>query len=121
MQPPFEGDSTGKGDACDAPDATGGADLVCAPEVSVAPGPGRARETVCAYGPRATLTEMNLAEPSVLYFASGSGRSWNLITLLVVPLPVSMWNGARVLTVDQMPRPFHPAAGSSMRPSIHFA
>jgi hypothetical protein len=24
------------------------------------------------------------------YFASGSGRSWNRITLLVVPLPVSM-------------------------------
>src|SRR5436190_20922463 len=54
------------------------------------------------------------------YFASGSGRSWNLITLLVVPFAVSMWNGARVLTVDQMPRPFQPAAGSSMRPSIHF-
>ena len=33
------------------------------------------------------------------YFASGSGRSWKCITLLVVPRPVSMWNGARVLTV----------------------
>jgi len=57
---------------------------------------------------------------SAAYFASGSGRSWNFTTLLVVPLPPSMWNGARVLTVDQIPRPFHPAAGSSTRPSIHF-
>ena len=52
--------------------------------------------------------------------ASGSGRSWNCITLLVVPLPVSMWNGARVLIVAQRPRPFQPPFGSSMRPSIHF-
>ena len=54
------------------------------------------------------------------YFASGSGRSWNCITLLVVPLPVSMWNGARVLMVAHRPLPFQPFAGSSMRPSIHF-
>src|SRR6476620_5965053 len=54
------------------------------------------------------------------YFASGSGRTWNLITLLVVPLPVSMWNGARVLTVDHRPLPFQPVLASSMRPSIHF-
>jgi len=33
------------------------------------------------------------------YFASGSGRTWKCSTLLVVPFPVSMWNGARVLTV----------------------
>ena len=32
----------------------------------------------------------------VAYFASGSGRSWNCTTLLGVPLPVSVWNGARV-------------------------
>jgi hypothetical protein len=54
------------------------------------------------------------------YFASGSGRTWNFITLLVVPLPVSMWNGVLVDIVVQMPRPFQPALGSSMRPSIHF-
>ena len=30
------------------------------------------------------------------YFASGSGRSWKCTTLLGVPLPVSVWNGARV-------------------------
>ena len=54
------------------------------------------------------------------YFASGSGRIWKLITLLVVPLPVSMWNGARVLIVVQSPLPFQPPFGSSMRPSIHF-
>ena len=58
-------------------------------------------------------------ENSGAYFASGSGRNWKRITLLVVPLPVSMWNGARVLTVDHRPRPFQPAFGSSMRPSIH--
>src|SRR5687768_8427459 len=33
------------------------------------------------------------------HFASGSGLTWNCITLLVVPLPPSMWNGARVLIV----------------------
>jgi hypothetical protein len=55
-----------------------------------------------------------------VYRASGSGRIWKWITLLVVPFPVSMWNGARVLIVDQRPRPFHPPFGSSIRPSIHF-
>ena len=54
------------------------------------------------------------------YFASGSGRSWKCRTLLVVPSPVSIWKGARVLMVAQIPRPFQPASGSSMRPSIHF-
>ena len=33
------------------------------------------------------------------HFASGSGLIWKCITLLVVPLPVSMWNGVRVLIV----------------------
>ena len=28
--------------------------------------------------------------------ASGSGRIWNFTSLAVVPLPPSMWNGARV-------------------------
>src|SRR5262249_35815435 len=51
--------------------------------------------------------------------ANGFGRSWKWITLLVVPLPVSMWKGARVLTVAQRPRPFQPPLGSSIRPSIH--
>jgi hypothetical protein len=32
------------------------------------------------------------------------------------PLPASLWNGARVLTVTDNPRPFHPAAGESIRP-----
>ena len=50
---------------------------------------------------------------------AGLGLIWKCSTLLVVPLPVSMWNGARVLTVAQRPRPFQPAFGSSMRPSIH--
>src|SRR5919108_6587399 len=71
--------------------------------------PAHARRAPCA--PRA---------PALPYRANGSGRIWNLITLLVVPLPVSMWNGARVLIVDQIPRPFHPPFRSSMRPSIHF-
>ena len=35
-------------------------------------------------------------------------------------LPVSMWNGARVLTVLHSPRPFQPPFASSIRPSIHF-
>ena len=30
------------------------------------------------------------------YLASGFGRIWNFTSLLVVPLPPSTWNGARV-------------------------
>src|SRR5687768_7754032 len=30
------------------------------------------------------------------HFASGSGRTWNFTSLLIVPLPPSTWNGARV-------------------------
>ena len=55
------------------------------------------------------------------YRASGSGRSWNLTTFGRVPLPPSMWNGARVLVVAHSPLPFHPAASSSTRASIHLA
>lgn len=51
---------------------------------------------------------------------SGFGRSWNWNTCPVVPSPVSMWKGARPLKDAQILRPFHPASGSSMRPSIHF-
>src|SRR5215471_4742931 len=53
--------------------------------------------------------------------ANGSGRTWNLTTLGWVPLPVSRWNGVRFPSVVQTPRPFQPAFGSSMRPSIHLA
>src|SRR2546422_4057546 len=35
----------------------------------------------------------------VRYLASGSRRSWNFTTLLVVPLPPSLWDRARGLTV----------------------
>ena len=55
-----------------------------------------------------------------VHFASELGRSWNLSTWLGVPLPPSVWNGARLALVDQSARPFHPAFGSSMRPSIDF-
>src|SRR5215510_23238 len=55
------------------------------------------------------------------YFASGSGRTWNLRILLVVPFPPSTWNGVRVAKVVQTPFPFQPARGSSIRPSIPFA
>jgi len=30
------------------------------------------------------------------YFETGSGRTWNFTSLLVLPLPPSAWNGARV-------------------------
>jgi hypothetical protein len=58
-------------------------------------------------------------QPPLSHRASGSGRSCSLYTLLVVPLPPSMWNGARVLIVAHRPRPFHPPSGSSIRPSTH--
>src|SRR5436190_19869089 len=53
------------------------------------------------------------------YLESGSGRSWNFTTLLVVPLPPSRWKGALVLYVAHMAFPFQPAFGSSTRASIH--
>ena len=59
--------------------------------------------------------------PPPYHRASGSGRIWNFTTLGVVPFPVSMWNGVRLPFVVHRPRPFHPALGSSMRPSIHLA
>ncbi len=49
--------------------------------------------------------------------ASGSGRICSLTTLARAPLPPSPWKFARVPEVVHSPRPFHPAAGSSMRPS----
>ena len=60
-------------------------------------------------GPRSVLETRSMTSDTSPYFASGSGRSWNFTTLLVVPLPPSMWNGARVLTVDHSPLPFQPA------------
>ena len=36
---------------------------------------------------------------STRYFDSASGRTWNLMIFAVVPLPPSMWNGARVANV----------------------
>src|ERR1700749_4398964 len=53
--------------------------------------------------------------------ASGSGRIWNFTIFGRVPLPFSRWNGVRLPSVDQRARPFQPAFGSSMRPSIHLA
>jgi hypothetical protein len=50
------------------------------------------------------------------YFASGSGRTWNFTTFGLVPLPPSWCQGVYVENVDQTARPFHPAAGSSIRP-----
>ncbi len=57
------------------------------------------------------VTTPNLQSPNVLgvgswklrvdesYFERGSGRIWKRMSLLVVPLPPSMWNGARVAIV----------------------
>ena len=68
----------------------------------------------------ATTIEISLVSfVRVTYRANGSGRNWNLIALLVIPFPPSMWNGARVLIDAHKARPFHPALGSSMRPSSH--
>jgi len=72
--------------------------------------------------PGRELRSQNVSPPALRsYFASGSGRSWKWIALLVFPFPPSMWNGARVLMEAQRPRPFQPALGSSIRPSSHLA
>src|SRR5262249_8502834 len=62
-----------------------------------------------------------LSPPYERHCANGFGRSWNFTTFGNVPLPPSMWNGARVPVVAHTPLPFQPPLGSSMRPSIHLA
>ena len=69
--------------------------------------------------PPLTVSAIAKSATRAPHLASGSGRSWNFTTLLDVPLPPSMWNGARVLTVAHRPLPFQPASGSSTRASIH--
>src|SRR5262249_3459659 len=49
--------------------------------------------------------------------ASGSGRSWKCTPRGMLPLPPSMSHGVRSPLVVHNPLPFHPALGSSMRPS----
>jgi hypothetical protein len=46
--------------------------------------------------PSSSLRSPPVSRSGPAYFASGSGRTWNLTSLLVVPLPPSSWNGARV-------------------------
>ncbi len=59
--------------------------------------------------------------PGRRQFASGSGRSWNFTTRGRFSLPPSTWNTVRVEYVAHSDLPFHPAFGSSMRPSDHLA
>jgi hypothetical protein len=40
--------------------------------------------------------EVGSWESGLVYFDNGPGRIWNFTSLGVVPLPPSMWNGARV-------------------------
>ena len=54
---------------------------------------------------------------SLLYFASGSGRSWTCMASGLVLFPPSLSQGVRSPLVVHNPRPFQPALGSSMRPS----
>ncbi len=54
------------------------------------------------------------------YFASGWGRIWKCTTSGLVPFPVSMCQGVLSPLGTHRPRPFHPAWGSSMRPSNPF-
>jgi hypothetical protein len=55
-----------------------------------------------------------LSEPQ---FASGSGRNWMCTARGLEPLPPSLSQGVRSPFVLHNPRPFHPAFGSSIRPS----
>ena len=57
----------------------------------------------------------------VAHFASGSGRSWKCAASGLLPLPPSISHGVRSPLAAQIPRPFQPAFGSSMRPSKPFA
>jgi hypothetical protein len=55
------------------------------------------------------------------YSANGSGRSWKWKAIGTVPLPPSFSHGVRSPLVVHNPRPFQPAAGSSIRPSSPLA
>src|SRR5690348_4305897 len=71
--------------------------------------------------PHSSYTGFRIASCDSDQCASGLGRSWKRSTLLVVPFPVSRWTRDRVEYVAHKPLPFHPAFGSSMRPSSHLA
>src|SRR5439155_18607364 len=58
---------------------------------------------------RRELCEIDGEEITRRHFANGCVLAWNLTSLLVVPLPPSMWNGARVAYVVKTAFPFHPA------------
>src|SRR5262245_16977927 len=49
--------------------------------------------------PIATRWEMGVGNQEFDHLERGSGRIWKRMSLLVVPLPPSMWNGARVAIV----------------------
>jgi hypothetical protein len=49
--------------------------------------------------------------------ANALGRTWNWTTSGLLPLPPSLSHGVRSPLVTQIPRPFQPPRGSSMRPS----
>ena len=53
--------------------------------------------------------------------ASGSGRTWICTARGLEPLPPSISHGVRSPFVLQIPRPFQPAFGSSIRPSSPLA
>ena len=57
------------------------------------------------------------------YFRPPGGESWCDVLLRLRSVLDTMtreYRRQRVLIVAHRPRPFHPASGSSMRPSIHF-
>ncbi len=68
--------------------------------------------------PRNLGTSIRRAQ--VTYFASGSGRTWKCAASGFEPLPPSISHGVRSPLAAQMPRPFQPVLGLSMRPSKPF-
>ena len=81
------------------------------------PGGRRSRPVPGASGRSACRADRRAGRESRTQWASGSGRTWNLKTGATRSVPPSAWNGVRLPDVVQIPRPFQPVSGSSIRPS----
>ncbi len=66
---------------------------------------------------RLTVRVVSVRPTSFGHSASGCGRIWNRTISLVIPFPPSLCQLAIVSLLAHRPRPFHPASGSSIRPS----
>jgi len=91
--------------------------------------PGKAKKKGARFGwkrtPATRRSSFSAAACAALnhtaYRASGSERIWKCTAIGLLPLPPSVCHGARSPLLTHNPLPFHPASGSSIRPSSPLA